>query len=313
MSEDGTVVVGHHWYEGQNELSYVTRSIAGAASRWGRVSVLAPGPRGLQIADGAFDVEGMGEQGAYHWPDTIPPGCVVVVDELVPEVAANLAVVGPRPVFYLSSHAEGHDPSWQKIPLFGNDASRRFVKAYIPVNPLAQLHRHNGFGFTGYQLVLSGQTPSHEDPPAAVAWLTAAFPESYVVVVENAVASAWKARTLRGSVSVDSRMDLWRLMAHASVCIDLAPGPDIARECVEALRFGTPIVVTKNSGAGAAHAEASGGATFADAGGLVEAVASLQVEVRRSRASDAGRKYAAANYGSPASFMDSLRELLSGT
>ncbi len=314
MSESGIVVVSRHWHERHNELSFVVRSIAGAASRWEHVSVLARGPRGQRVADGAFDIEGMGEPGAYHWPDTLTPGCAVVVDELVPEVVDHLTLVGPRAVFYLSAHGEGHDPSWQQIPLVGDGTSRRpFVKAYIPVNPLAELHRHNGFGFTGYQLVLSGRMGSHEDPPPAVAWLTAAFHDSYVVVVEHAVASAWKARALRGRVSVDSRMDLWRLIAHAKVCIDLAPGPGIARECVEALRFGTPIVVPRNSGAGVVHASASGGGTFADAGELVEAVASMQVEAHRSVTSRAGREYADTNYGAPVAFMASLRALLSGT
>ena len=187
-----------------------------------------------------------------------------------------------------------------------------FVKVYIPVDPLAERHRHNGFGFTGYQLVLSGRTGSFDDPPAAVSWLTAAFHDSYIVVVENAVASAWKGRALRGRVSVDTRMDLWRLIAHANVCIDVAPRPHIARECVEALRFGTPIVVPEYSGVAVVHALAGGGSTFVDPEELMEAVASMQNGKVRSTASRAGRLYADVNYGNPAEFMSSLRMQLSG-
>ena len=225
MSEAGIVVVGDLWHERLNELTYVARSIAGAASRWEHVTVLAPGPRGRMQPDGAFDVEGIGDLGEYHWPDRLSSDCVVVVDHLAPGVVDLLTKVEPRAVFYLAAHGDGHDPSWQRIHLTADPKlGGPFVKAYIPVNPLAELHRHNGFGFTGYQLVLSGRTGGNEDPPPAVAWLTSAFHDSYVVVVENAVASAWKGRALRGEVTVDTRMDLWRLIAHANVCIDLAPG-----------------------------------------------------------------------------------------
>ena len=62
---------------------------------------------------------------------------------------------------------------------------------------------------------------------------------------------------------MDTRMDLWRLVAHANVCIDLRPGSYIARECVEALRFGTPIIVPECAGPAVVHAREGGGATLA--------------------------------------------------
>ena len=160
---------------------------------------------------------------------------------------------------------------------------------HVPVNPLAELHRHHGFGFTGYQLVLSDRPGTPDDPPPAVAWLSAAFPAAEIVLIDDAVASAWKGRALRGTVHVDTRMDLWRLLAHAAVCIDLAPGASIARECIEALRFGTPIIVPDDSGPAALHAQAGGGATFGDPGELIDAVATLQDGANRSAASEAGR------------------------
>ncbi len=81
-------------------------------------------------------------------------------------------------------------------------------------------------------------------------------------------------------------MDLWRLLAHANVCVDLAPGAHIARECVEAMRFGTPIIVPDRPGPGAVHARASGGATFRDASELLDAAAAL----RERGASGRGRR-----------------------
>ena len=151
---------------------------------------------------------------------------------------------------------------------------------------------------------------THEEPPAAAAWLSAAFHRADVVVLEDAVASAWKGRTLRGKVPVDTRMDLWRLLAHANVCIDLAPGAHIARECVEALRFGTPVIVPDRPGPGAVHARSSGGATFQDASELLEAAASFQNEAHRAQVSAAARLYADTHYGDPAALVRRLRDLV---
>ena len=256
MSEGGTVVVAGHWRD-RTELSFVTRAIAGAASRLGPVSVLVPGAAGRRQPDGAFDLEGMGEGGELCWPDG--DADAVVVDHLTPEVAALLTRSNPGAVFYLSAETRA-DPTWRPIHLVGALGGHAAdVSVPVPVNPLAEQHRHHGFGFTGYQLVLSGRSGAGDEPPPAVAWLSAAFHDADVVVVEDAVASAWRGRALRGRVAVDTRMDLWRLLAHANVCIDLAPGRYVARECVEALRFGTPIIVPEDSGSGVMHALAGGG------------------------------------------------------
>jgi hypothetical protein len=181
---------------------------------------------------------------------------------------------------------------------------------HVPVNPLAQLHRHHGFGFTGYQLVLSDRAGIPADPPPAVAWLSSAFPAAEIVLIGDGIASAWKGRALRGTVHVDTRMDLWRLLAHAAVCIDLAPGAHIARECIEALRFGTPIIVPDDSGPAVLHARAGGGATFGDPGELIASVTTLQDEAYRSAASETGRHYADARYGNTEAFVDRVRALL---
>ena len=146
------------------------------------------------------------------------------------------------------------------------------------------------------------------EPPPAAAWLSSAFHDAEIVVIEDAVASAWKGRALRGKVTVDTRMDLWRLLAHANVCVDLAPGAHIARECVEALRFGTPIVVPADSGPAAVHARA-GGATFSD-----ETACSRRLP--SSSASASGRPlrraqaYADARYGDPTALVGRLEALL---
>ncbi len=308
MSEGGTVVVAGHWHD-RTELSFVTRAIAGAASRIGPVSVLVPGAAGRRQPDGAFDLEGMGEGGELCWPGGEPATGAVVVDHLTPAVAALLARSNPGPVFYLSAETPA-DPAWHHLHLVAAVDGEGDVCVHVPVNPLAERHRHHGFGFTGYQLVLSGGAGAGDEPPPAVAWLTAAFHDADVLVVEDAVASAWRGRALRGRVAVDTRMDLWRLLAHANVCIDLAPGPYVARECVEALRFGTPIIVPEQSGPAVVHALAGGGSTFGDPEDLIGAAARMQSAANRSAASVAGRRYADARFGDAGAPVTQLRALL---
>jgi hypothetical protein len=316
VSRLAAVVVGNHWLDRNSELSFVTRSLAGAASRHGPVPVLVPGPTGHSIPDGGFDIEGIGEAGDLSWPVRLAAAgpVVVVVDQVTPQVATLLSDVGPRVVFLLSAPTSGPPaPTWRRLPLVPTpegDASA-WVTVHVPVNPLAELHRHHGFGFTGYLIVLSDGSGTAEDPPPAVAWLSGAFPDAEIILVEEAIASAWKGRVLRGRVHIDTRMDFWRLLAHAAVCIDLAPGHHIARECIEALRFGTPIIVPEDSGAAALHAHAGGGATFGDPAELIDAAARLQREDIRSAASDAGRRYADARYGNAAALVERMRVLLS--
>ncbi len=311
MNEHDIVVVGTRWRTQRSELSMVTRSLAAAASRWAPVSVLVPG-MGAHEADGAFDLHPLGEDGTPTWAGRISRNATVIVDELAHDVATLLSAVEPRAVFCVSSVPGERNDSWRDLPVVKDpENAKPYVNTYVPINPLAALHRHNGFGFTNYLLVLSDGTGGDTFPPPAAAWLTAAFHSEDVIVVEHAVASAWRGRALRGRVSVDSRMDLWRLIAHAKACIDLAPGRIVARECVEALRFGTPIVVPRGSGPAVAHATFGGGATFGDAQELLDAVAAIRTGDNRSAFSQLGRNYADANHGDPLKFVRSLRAMLS--
>lgn len=285
----------------------MARCVAGAASRLGPVSVLAPGPGGTRISDGLFDVEGLGECDSPGWPAAVPPDALIVVDDTTESVYELLTRVGAHDICYLAPAVVDHLPQWRHL---GVDGPPPTISPYVPVNPLAAEHRHHGFGFTGYLLVLAGPPePGDVDPLPAVSWLGAAFHEADVVVVADAVATAWKGRVVRGRVSVDTRMDLWRLIAHAAVCVDLDPGPLLARECVEALRFGTPIVVPENAGPAGTHARSGGGATFVDPADLIAAVESLQ-GAARTAASQSGRRYADARFGDPARMVREIETLV---
>jgi hypothetical protein len=308
MNGPVAVVVGSHWRKRDSELAFATRSLAGAASRLGPVTVLVPGDTQSVEADGLFDLRGLGGPGSLRWPDGLPTDTTIIVDELTADVTHLLTETGASPVFYLS---DSHGPpaaSWLSLPLVGGEEP---VGVHVPVNRLAAQHRHHGFGFTDYVLVLSDGTGDQDGaPPPAAAWVGAAFTGADVVVVEDAVASAWKGRALRGKVSVDTRMDLWRLLAHANVCIDLAPGPTIARECIEALRFGTPIIVPEWAGAASVHAQESDGSIFGDPDDLLMAVGRMRDETEWSRVSEAGRRYSESRFGDPAALVARLRALL---
>jgi hypothetical protein len=302
------VVIGRHWLEPRSELAFATRSLAAAASRCGPVAILVPGDPGRRAADGAFDLRGMGSPGALQWPEELSTETTVIVDELTTDVATLLASTHPASVFAIWAPRDTQQPTWRPLPLVGGPEP---VGVHVPVNRLAERYRHHGFGFTDYPLVLSDRTGAEgEEPPPAAAWISADDVEADVVVVEDAVAWAWKGRALRGKVSVDTRMDLWRLLAHANVCIDLGPGPYIARECIEALRFGTPIVVPNQTGPAAFHAQASGGSTFSDPEDLLAAVSSMKDEAKRSEVSHAGRRYSDSQFGDPASLVARVRALL---
>ena len=308
MHKPRIVVVGTRWRDKNSEMAYVVRSLAAAASQWAEVLVLVPNGEPIE-ADGAFDLIGFDPRAGQS--EGLLRDSTIVVDDLTPEVQAVLPAGTPDRVFTLTGPPLGANVPTRLLPMVPTGALRRFVHLFVPVNPLAERHRHNGFGFTGYTLVLSGRSVEGADPPAAAAWLTARFPQHDVIVVERGIASAWKGRALRGRVPVDSRIDLWRLVAHAKVCVDLAPGSLIGRECVEALRFGTPIVVPHGSGPAEVHANSGGGSSFRDPEELFQAVAAFDEHKARSAASGQGRAYAEGAYGDALSFVSSLRHELS--
>jgi hypothetical protein len=245
------------------------------------------------------------------WPGRLPPETTIVVDVPDPAVLALLDFHAPGRLVHTimpTDHPVQPRP-FRPLRFTGSPGSDAddFIGLHVPINPLAATHRHNGLGFTGYLLVLSDRVspPDVSPPTPMVAWLTARFPDQEVVVVEDATAAVWRGRVLRGMVDVYTRTDLWRLVAHARVTVDLAPGPIIARECIESLRFGTPIVVPADSAA-RPHAEAGGGMTFAGYPELLAGVAHLFDDSVRAAMSSRGRRYADAHYGDQRAFVDSV-------
>jgi hypothetical protein len=315
------IVLGSRWCARGSELAFVTRSVAGALSRHSPVTVLTPAPAGTTEPDGAFDLEGIGMSRDGRWPEPETaswgsrpdPKSIWVLDEVTDDAAALFDAFGGDAGFCVAAAPGGAGPSVQHLPFLAGTTpgGAEPIGLHVPVNPLAAASRHTGFGFTGYVLVLTDRLgePPLQPPTAALAWLTARFYRSYVVLVEGGRAAAWRGRALRGVVNVDSRTDLWRLLAHALVTVDLAPGPVVGRECIESLRLGTPIVVPEQSAA-AVHAQSGGGKTFLNEADLLDAVGSLSDERTASEFGARGRLYADEYYGDAEAFVTRIDRVL---
>ncbi len=321
MTDATTLFLSRAWKHSGSELSFVTRAVAGAASRLSPVAVVVPSPTGPTEADGAFDLfgAGVGRDGSWPaphetaWPAALPSATTIIVDEPDQSALALLGHFAPEADVHAISPAAGDQGpiSSLKFADASDGGEPGFIGLHVPINPLAATHRHSGLGFTGYILVLSDRVgASDPNPPSPmVAWLTARFPTMEVVVIEDATAAVWRGRVLRGVISVFTRTDLWRLLAHARVTVDLAPGRIIARECIESLRFGTPIVVPALSAA-QPHADAGGGFAFADVSELLACVSHLCDEDTWATMSAKGRSYADAHYGDQNFFVESLAHAL---
>jgi hypothetical protein len=328
MGEGGdrvpVAVFSRHWRTAGSEAAYAMRTLAGATSRTGPTSVYVPGPPGAPEPDGAFDVIGIGGEPGEGWPlpgsasglGPLPAGSAAIVDDLTESVLPLLDALGPEVRRFALPGTAGPAASGGASQLAlvpsASGGDHRFVGLHVPINPLAAGHRHNGFGFVDYLLVLSGRLGHHDQPVPEVAWLTAGFPDDNIVVIEDAQASVWRGRALRGVVSVDSRTDLWRLVAHARACIDSAPGALLARECIESLRFGTPIIVPRGAGAAAAHAAAGGGLAYGNVADLLDHARAVGNPATRARLSDGGKRYADETYGDPSTFVSRVASALSG-
>lgn len=345
VADRHVAVLSRDWGASGSEAGFVARGVAGALSRHFLVDVLLPGIPGPASADGAFDPHHVGSgpgagtwpvAGEATWPD-VPAPHLVVIDEL-DEVAGALSrqMAPGTPTVHFASGRSSPRPGDRRdvhrlVVSVGpgtGTAADHLVGLHVPINPMVAGRRHNALGETGYVLVLTDRDPASEDvpgngggrsqvpatnramtPPPLASWLAARFPSRLVVVVEDAVASVWRSRSLRGRLAVDTRTDLQRFMAHAQIVVDLRPGIYVARECVEALRFGVPVVVPDGTVA-ADLAAAGGGLWFRDEAELLGAVDALDDPVRRRALGEQGRAVANDRYGAPGRFVARVGDAL---
>lgn len=335
-------VLSRSWGEPASEAGTAVRSLAGALSRRFLVEVLVAQPEGSRQADGAFDRIGIGAPAAgATWPDAAhapaggppahegapygavlegaPYGAVLVDDGDVAAAAlarslfpaAALVVIGAGAAWDTGGamgQASALDVGFHAGRVAHRGAGRGTlpVGLYVRVHPYAAERPHHELGgAAGYVLVLSGRDPAHATPArpsAQLRWLLARFARHRVVVVENAVATVFRSRSAVNRFGVHTRMDLWRLIAHARTTVDLWPGPLFARECVESLRYGVPVVVPAGTVADAL-VDAGGGAAFTSTAELLAAVEALGAPAARTRART-GREAVEGWYGDPTAFVE---------
>lgn len=261
-------------------------------------------------------VVGTGDEDAHHLAAALLPGIPVVT------VGAR-----GRPVRTASGASPGSSESEMLVAVDlapdeagGTEARRSHadrrrvhpVGLYDRVHPGAFDRRHYGLrSVPEYVLVLGDRAGVLQSrwPSDRVRWVLARFARQHVVVVEGAEASVWRSRSNVGQFGVHTRMDLWLLMAHARGVVDLMPGALFARECVEAMRYGVPVVAPAGSSA-AALADAGGALCFSSTAELLSCVESLGDPVRRQALSEAGRAVADRWYGDPDGLVDRLASVL---
>jgi hypothetical protein len=338
-------VLSAGWSSGDGELAAAVRSVAGTLSRAADVDVLVPGTPGRPVPDGAFDRCAIGAPAQGRtWPVAEDAASALgalaagrdgnghgglathraVVVEAGDDDALGLAtalfpgapvgVVGSA----LAAHAGGARAAAGAQRLLAVDLCDpgprgACVGLYARVHPGAAASPHQALGRLPPYVVVLGDRPG--GPPAAPApserarWLLARFPRRHVVLVEHATAVVWRSRSPLRSFRVHSRMDLWRLLAHAQATVDLRPGPLYARECVESLRYGVPVVGPESSPVGALAAQGAA-LSFTGTIGLLDAVESLADAPRRTRLAEAGLDAARRWYGDPAAFLQRLAAAL---
>ena len=110
-----------------------------------------------------------------------------------------------------------------------------------------------------------------------------------------------------------SRPNLWKLLSHAEVCLDLRPQGIVGRETLESLLLGTPVVVPEDTVA-AEHAQRSnGGLWYRDFGELFDqARAILDDASLRERLSLQGRAWATEMHGDHGRFCEQAARFVLG-
>ena len=156
-------------------------------------------------------------------------------------VAAGRGTARPSVVLPFGHGGAPTSRRWRRLPLVGGDSP---LGVHVPVNRLAEQHRHHGFGFTDYLLVLSDRTRRARRAASG-----------------GRLAQRRLRRRRRRRPRKCGRLGLEGAGAARQAsrstpgwtCGDCSPTPTsastsrrephIARECVEAMRFGTPIIV----------------------------------------------------------------------
>ena len=107
-----------------------------------------------------------------------------------------------------------------------------------------------------------------------------------------------------------SRVNLWRLMAHALFTIDLRPATAFGREAIESMMFDSPIIVPDDSAAKEHVQAANAGLWYRNNGELLDAVRVLSDRSIREQFARNGRAYVDAHHSNLDDFVERICDLV---
>jgi len=115
--------------------------------------------------------------------------------------------------------------------------------------------------------------------------------------------------TLKLPVSA-SRVNLWRLMAHAELTIDLRPPRPLGREAIESMLLGTPVIAHQDSIAYEHIKAANGGLWYENYEELIRVIRAALDEDLHSQLKKSALEYANYHHGDSEKFIKAVNALL---
>jgi hypothetical protein len=197
---------------------------------------------------------------------------------------------------------------WERqaiVDRHGDPGSVHRIGAPMAANTSALSEPNPWTGDSGYVFVITGRPADSQQPETELARLVRLrFADHGVGVSSTDAFDAWVDGTHTRGWSAERASDLARLMAWATVTVDLRPGPLLARRCLDSLLYGTPIVVPADS-TGRQHAERGrGGLWFTGASELTWCVEGLLDPAVATTLGTQGRAYAEEEFGSTDRFIE---------
>lgn len=228
--------------------------------------------------------------------------------------AARVARLVQRADVVAVSHSGERRAVLQAFP--GRAASEvTALECGFGVNRGAAAHRLFGVRFFGtYVLTI------RSFPPGGARWERSATHEVLRATVGRVSVAEidgeqWRISDRENTLELPvspSRVNLWRLMAHAVATVDLRPPGPIGREAIESMLLGTPVVVPDDSAAQEHAADSNGGLWYSDAGELVDAVRVLTDRQLRKHFARQGKAWAERTHGQMDEFVARARTIVLG-
>jgi glycosyltransferase involved in cell wall biosynthesis len=188
---------------------------------------------------------------------------------------------------------------------FGREGATHRIGAPLVANASAFSEPNTWVGESDYLLVLTDRCSNEVHPQNELARLIRIrYDDRPVGIAHSDGFYAWHEGRVNSGWPVERSSDLARLMAFASVTVDLRSPELYGRAAVESLLYGTPIVVPDHSLALEHAQRGRGGLWFADPAELTWCIESLlDPDINESMRSQ-GRAYAEDEYGSTDRFID---------